>query len=185
MALPIQQGEWALDPAHSVVEFAVRHLGISTIRGRFGDVNAKLSIGPDVGSSTLTAEIDMSSVDTGNSDRDAHLRGTDFFDVETQPKMTFRSTSLAEVGDGSYSVTGDLTINGHTRSETLTARFFGTETFPMDGSTRAGFEATGQIDRTAYGIDFNVPLSGGGSMLSDRIDVALHAQLVGPTSDGD
>ena len=183
MSLPISAGEWTLDPAHSVVEFAVRHLGISTIRGRFGGVEATLTVGDDLGGSSLTAEIDMSSVDTGNADRDAHLRSTDIFDAETHPTMTFRSTEIAEDGDGSFRLTGDMTINGHTAPESLIARFHGTETFPMDGSTRAGFEATGTIDRTAYGITFNAPLASGGMMLSDDVEVVLDAQLVGPSDD--
>lgn len=183
MALPLANGTWTLDPAHSVVEFAVRHLGISTVRGRFGTVEAALVVGDDLSSSSLSAEIDMSSVDTGNPDRDAHLQGTDFFNVETQPKMTFSSTELSQSADGSYEVTGEVTINGHTQSETLSGRFFGTETFPMDGSIRAGFEMGGTIDRTAYGIAFNVPLSSGGVMLSDEVEITLHAQLVGPSSD--
>ena len=180
MALPIQQGEWSLDPAHSVLEFSVRHLGISSVKGRFGGVAATVTVGGDLGSSALAAEIDMSTVDTGNADRDAHLQGTDFFDVATQPKMSFRSTAIADNGNGSFSVTGEMTINGHTQSETLDATFHGTETFPMDGSNRAGFEARGTVDRSAYGIDFNVPLSGGNMMLSNDIDVAIQAQLVGP-----
>jgi YihY family inner membrane protein len=181
--LPITAGEWTLDPAHSVVEFAVRHLGISTVRGRFGGVTATLSVADDLSSSSLTAEIDMSTVDTGNSDRDAHLLGTDFFDANTQPTMSFRSTAIADAGDGAYRVSGDMTINAHTQRETLDARLFGIETFPMDGSTRAGFEASGRIDRTAYGIDFNVLLASGGVMLSNGIDITIDAQLVGPSDD--
>lgn len=180
MALPLASGEWSLDPAHSGVEFAVRHLGISTVRGRFGGVEATLDVGGTLSSSSLSAEIDLSTVDTGNADRDAHLRGTDFFDVETRPTMVFRSQAIQESGDGSYEITGELTINGQTRTETLTANFSGIETFPMDGSTRAGFDASGRIDRTDYGIDFNVPLASGGAMLSDDVDVTLHAQLIGP-----
>jgi len=123
MALPLQNGEWSLDPAHSVVEFAVRHLGISTIRGRFGGVEASVVVGSDLGSSSLAAEVDMSSVDTGNADRDTHLRSTDFFDVDTQPKMVFASTSMTQSGDEAYEVVGDLTINGQTHSETLSVTF--------------------------------------------------------------
>lgn len=182
MALPVQAGEWSLDPAHSAVEFSVRHLGISSVRGRFKDAAATLVVGDDLPSSSLSAEIQMASVDTGNADRDGHLQGTDIFNVETQPKMQFQSTAIAAAGDGSYQVTGDMTINGRTNSEALDITFFGTETFPMDGSTRAGFAASGQIDKTDYGIDFNVPLTSGGFMLSDKIDVTIDAQLVGPAS---
>ena len=183
MALPLGQGTWNLDPAHSVVEFAVRHLGISNIRGRFIGVEASLDVGADLDSSSLTAEVDMSTVDTGNPDRDGHLRSTDIFDVESQPRMRFASTGIAEAGDGRYAVTGDLTINGTTRSETLDVTFNGTGDNPLDGSTRGGFTATGTIDRTAYGIDWNVPLTQGGFMVANDVAVTLNAQLVGPAAD--
>ncbi|MGH1488828.1 MAG: YceI family protein [Acidimicrobiales bacterium] len=178
MALPVQQGEWTLDMAHSTIGFAVAHLGITTVRGRFTAGSAKLAVGADLASSSLTTEIAMASVDTGNSDRDGHLRSTDVFNVETQPTMAFQSTSISETGDGSYQVTGDMTINGQTKPETLSVTFSGTEVFPMDGSSRAGFSASGTIDKTAYGIEFNVPLAAGGFMLSDNIEVTIDAQLV-------
>lgn len=180
MALPVQQGEWSMDIAHSAVGFSVAHLGITTVRGRFTEGSATLVVGEDLASSSLSAEIAMASVDTGNADRDGHLRSTDIFNVESQPVMTFRSTAIAEAGDGAYQVIGDMTINGHTQSETLAVSFVGTEVFPMDQSNRAGFSAAGTIDKTAYGIDFNVPLSAGGFMLSDTIDITIDTQLVGP-----
>ena len=183
MALPLTSGDWALDPAHSVVGFAVRHLGISTIRGRFTDVNATLRVGDDLAGTSLEAEVEMASVSTGNEGRDGHLQSTEIFDVETQPKMRFASTAISEAGDGRYHVNGDLTLNGTTRSETLEVEFFGSETNPMDGSRRAGFAASGAIDRTEYGIDWNVPMPGGGGMLATTIAITLDAQLVGP-SDG-
>jgi polyisoprenoid-binding protein YceI len=165
---------------HSSIGFAARHLGISTLRGRFGSAEATLHVGDDLAGSSLEASIDMSSVDTGSPDRDGHLQSTDFFSVETQPKMTFSSTSIEDVGDGDYRLTGTLTLNGHSRTEILEARFFGTEQNPLDGSTRAGFEATGRIDRTDYGITWNVPLEAGGVMLSNEIAITLNTQLVGP-----
>lgn len=180
MSLPLPSGTWTLDPVHSNIGFAVRHLGISTLRGRFGSAEATLSVGDGLASSALNAEVDMSSVDTGNADRDGHLQGTDFFSVESQPKMSFVSESIEEAGDNRFRLTGTLTLNGHSQSETLDAEFFGSEKNPMDGSTRAGFEATGRIDRTAYGIGWNVPLDAGGVMLGTDIDITLNAQLVGP-----
>lgn len=183
MALPLDTGVWNLDPAHSVVGFSVRHLGISSVRGRFTDVAASLTVGGDLASSTLQAEVEMASVSTGNEGRDGHLQGTDIFNVESQPKMTFMSTSIAESGDGHYQVTGEMTINGTTRPETLDVEFFGSQTNPMDNSVRAGFAATGSIDRSAYGIDWNVPIPGGGMMLANTIAVTLDAQLIGPTAE--
>lgn len=182
MALPLSNGDWTMDPAHSVVGFSVRHLGISTIRGRFTDASATLSVGDDLAGTTLSAEVEMASVSTGNEGRDGHLQSTEIFNVESQPKMTFVSTSIAEAAGGRYQVTGDLTLNGTTRSETLDVEFFGTETNPMDSSSRAGFAAQGTVDRTAYGIDWNVPMPGGGAMLANDIAITLDAQLVGPSS---
>lgn len=183
MSLPLTSGSWSLDPAHSVVEFTVRHLGISTIRGRFTDVSATLDVGEGLGESSLAAEVGMASVTTGDENRDGHLRSTEIFDVETQPKMNFASTGITDAGDGHYRVTGDMTINGTTNSETLDVTFGGTESNPLDGSTRAGFSAAGSIDRTVYGIDWNVPMPGGGSMLATTIDLVIDAQLVAPTAD--
>lgn len=178
MSLPIKAGRWTLDPAHSVVEFAVRHLGISTIRGRFGDVTATLTAGDDLAGSSLTAEVAMASVDTGDENRDNHLRSTDIFNVEDGPTMGFTSSSITDSGPNRYQVTGELSINGTTRTETLDVEFHGIESNPLDSSTRAGFSATGRIDRAAYGIDWNVPLPAGGFMLGNTIDLILEAQLI-------
>lgn len=183
MALPLSKGDWTMDPAHSVVGFSVRHLGISTIRGRFTDASATLSVGDDLASTALSAEIEMASVSTGNEGRDGHLQSTDIFNVESQPKMSFASTSITEAAGGGYQVTGNLTLNGTTHPETLDVEFFGTETNPMDSSSRAGFAASGKVDRTKYGIDWNVPMPGGGAMLANDIAVTLDAQLVGPSAE--
>lgn len=183
MSLPLAAGEWTMDPVHSNISFAARHLGISTIGGRFISGEATLAVGETLADTSLTAEIDLSSVDTGNPDRNGHLQSTDFFSVETKPKMSFASTSIEDLGDNRYRLNGDLTLNDHTQAETLEATFFGTEKNPIDGTTRAGFEATGRIDRTDYGLTWNVPLEAGGVMLSHDIDITLHTQLVGPTAE--
>jgi polyisoprenoid-binding protein YceI len=183
MALPLTPGDWTLDPAHSVVGFSVRHLGISLIRGRFTDVTATLTVGADLGASGLFADVAMASVTTGNEARDGHLQSTEIFNAENQPTMSFRSTSIAEAGGGRYQLVGDMTINGTTRTETLDVELVGTETNPMDSSLRAGFAATGSIDRTAYGIDWNVPMPDGGGMLAATIDITLDTQLIGPSAD--
>jgi polyisoprenoid-binding protein YceI len=183
MSLPLSSGRWTLDPVHSNILFSVRHLGISTLRGRFVQAEASLDVGDDLDTSSLAAEVELSSIDTGNSDRDGHVRSSDFFSVDTRPKMTFHSSSIEELADGRYRFTGTLALNDHSQEETLEAVFFGTEKNPLDGSTRAGFEATGRIDRTDYGINWNVPLDSGGLMLGTGIDITINTQLVGP-SDG-
>ena len=183
MSLPLSSGTWTMDPVHSVVQFSVRHLGISTFRGRFADVEATLDVGDDLAGTSLSATVGMGSIDTGNPDRDGHVRSSDIFNAEANPKMTFTSTGLTENGDGGYEVTGEMTMHGVTKTETLAVAFHGTEDNPLDGSVRAGFSAAGRIDRTAYGIDWNVPLASGGIMLGKEVDITIDAQLVAPSTD--
>ena len=180
-SLSLNPGTWTLDPLHCAVEFTVRHMAISKVRGRFRAFTAALDVGADLASTVLRAEIDMSSVDTGNADRDAHLRNSDFFDVEAHPSMVFVSTAIRPDGD-SYLVDGELTINGVTNRETLSVDFHGVETFPGDGSVHAGFEATGTIRRSVYGVDFNVPLAAGGVVIADKIGIELDIQLLAPAA---
>ena len=123
--LPLAAGTWTADPNHSNVGFTVRHLGLSKVRGRFEDVTATVVVGPDLASTSVTAEIDMASVSTGNTDRDAHLASSDFFNAEKNPKMTFRSTSIEGSGE-EYTLVGDLTLNGITKPVELEVEFFGT-----------------------------------------------------------
>lgn len=183
MALPLPSGTWTMDPVHSVVQFSVRHLGISSIRGSFAEAEASLDVGDDLSATALSATIGMGSIKTGNADRDGHVTSSDIFNAEANPKMTFRSNAISDGGDGGYEVAGDMTINGVTRPETLAVTFFGTEDNPLDGSVRAGFAASGRIDRTAYGIDWNVPLASGGIMLGKEVDISIDAQLVAPADD--
>lgn len=179
-SLPLSPGLWTLDPVHCSVEFTARHMAISKVRGRFRDFTAEVAVGETLETSALTATVDLASVDTNNADRDAHLRNSDFFNVETHPQMTFQSTTITPTAAGQYAVTGNMTINGITRTEVLDVTFHGTETFPGDGSFHAGFEATGTINRTDYGVDFNVPLGTGGFVISDKIGIELDIQLLAP-----
>ena len=176
MTVPLEPGAWTIDPAHSTVEFLIRHLGLSKVRGRFNDFDARLQVGDDLASTTLEATVDLASVDTNNADRDNHLRSTDFFDVDTHPTLTFTSKRVEE-RDGRYVVMGDLTLNGVTRPVDLDVDFNGTEVYPMTGKTHAGFTATGEISRKEWGVDFNVPLSAGGVVLGDRVRLEIEAQL--------
>ncbi len=174
--LPVEAGTWKIDPAHSSVEFVVRHMGLSKVRGRFGTYDATLVVGADPASSSLNAQVDMSSVDTGNADRDAHLAGTDFFDAQTNPTMTFRSTRI-DGGPEEWVAHGELTIAGTTLPAELDIEFNGTETFPMDQSVHAGFSATTTISRKAYGVEFDVPLGGEKVMIGDKVTIELEAQF--------
>jgi polyisoprenoid-binding protein YceI len=174
----LHPGTWVLDRAHAAAVFSVRHMGISRVRGTFTGVDATLTVGDDLATTTLSAVVDMATVNTNNAMRDAHLRATDFFDVDAHPTMEFRSVTILESGADSYTVLGDLTINGTTRTQSLEVEFLGTEVFPPDGSTHAGITAKGSLSRKAFGIDFNVPLAAGGVVVGDKIDIELDIQLI-------
>ncbi len=178
--LVLATGHWTLDPNHSGVHFRIRHLGLSNVRGRFDRFTASLRVGQRIEDTSVEATIEMASVDTNQPDRDAHLRSTDFFSAEQHPQMTFRSSAVRPRGDGEYEMTGDLTINGITRSVVLDVEFNGVEVFPADGSTHAGFSATTEINRDDFGVDFNMPLGIDKVGLGQRVKVELEMQFVAP-----
>lgn len=165
-------GRYNIDPSHSEVGFTVRHLGLSKVRGRFNTFSGTIDIGADRLASSVTASIDMSSVDTNNADRDNHLRSTDFFGIDANPTIEFVSTSVTEAA-----VSGQLTINGVTKPVTLDLEFHGVSVDGYD-TTRAGFSATTVIERSAFGIDFNAPLGLDGMLISDKVTIELEVQAV-------
>jgi polyisoprenoid-binding protein YceI len=175
-------GTWTLDPNHSGVNFKVRHIGLSNVRGRFNSFTAALHVGATLAETSVEAEIDMSSVDTNQADRDAHLRGTDFFSTDLHPQMLFRSTGIRADG-ATFAVDGELTINGITHPVTLDVDFEGVQDFPGDGSTHAGFSATTEITRDDFGVDFNMPLGDDRFALGKRIAIELDIQFVAPQAD--
>jgi polyisoprenoid-binding protein YceI len=177
--LPLAAGTWVADPSHTTVGFVVRHLGLSKVRGRFDGVAAHLVVGDDLASSSVSADIEMGTVTTGNTDRDAHLASSDFFNADTNPTMTFRSTSISGEGE-EFTMIGDLTVNGVTKQVELDVEFFGTSVFPLDQSTRAGFSAIGTISRKDFGINFNAPVGADKVMISDKVTLDLDVQLVAP-----
>lgn len=178
--LPLAAGAWPVDTHHSSVEFTVRHLGLSKVRGRFNKFDATLEVGERLDETSLVATVDLSSVDTNEADRDAHLRGTDFFDTDNNPEMRFESTGIE--GDGNeFELTGNLTINGVTAPLTLEVEFNGTEVYPMDQKVHAGFSAEGTLSRKAYGIDFDVPLGVDKVALGDKVQIELEVQFVDPS----
>ncbi len=174
--LPLSTGTWSADPAHSSVEFTIRHLGLTKVRGRFNSFEASIEVGESLEASTVSATIAMSSVDTNNADRDAHLLGSDFFAVDTNPTMEFRSTSLSGAGDD-WTLQGDLTINGQTNPVELDVEFYGLATDPY-GNSKAGFSGETTISRKDFGIEFNAPLETGGVLLADKVAIQLELQFV-------
>lgn len=176
-ALPLVPGTWTLDPLHSEVGFTIRHLGISKVRGAFRQLDAQLVVGPTLAESSVTATIAVSSIDTGNPDRDAHVLAPDLLDVTVRPTLTFRSTAITDEGDSGYRLDGELTIGSVTRPVTLQAELGGLETFPMDGSTHAGFDASGEVRRSDFGITFG-PLD---AALGNVLKIAIDLQFVAPS----
>jgi polyisoprenoid-binding protein YceI len=178
--LPLAPGRWVVDHAHSSVVFSIRHLGLSKVRGRFASFDATLDVGDTVDDVRVDATIDMSSVDTNNADRDAHLLSTDFFGVDEHPTMTFRSTGISGSA-GDWILEGELTINGITKLVELEVEFHGTEMF-QDVALHAGFSAEGELRRNDFGIDFGIiPLGGEKLALSDKVRWELDLQFVAPS----
>lgn len=167
-------GTWVLDPTHTTIEFVARHLMVSKVRGGFKEFAGAIEIGEDPSQSSVSVDVAMASVTTGTEDRDHHLRSADFFDIESHPTMTFRSTSVAPKDDR-WSVTGDLTINATTRPITLDTEFVGVATDPY-GNTKAAFSAWTSINREDFGLTWNVPLEAGGFLVSKNIDIEIEAQ---------
>ncbi|HLO12156.1 MAG TPA: YceI family protein, partial [Pseudoneobacillus sp.] len=157
--------KWALDPAHSSVDFSVRHMMIAKVKGSFNSFSASIEADPsDLTTANIQFTIDLSSVDTRNEDRDNHLRSADFFDVENNPTMTFSSTSITKTSEGEYDVTGDLTLRGVTRSETFVVTYEGSGKDPW-GNEKVGFNAEGKIKRSDYGLTWNAALETGGVLV--------------------
>lgn len=166
-------GIYDLDTAHSSVGFTVRHAMVTKVRGEFTDFTATLTTNQEnPADSKVEATVVTGSVDTRNEDRDAHIKGEDFFDVEKFPEMTFASTSFDVDASGNGTVTGDLTIKGTTKPVTLDVETFGVEEDPF-GNTRLGFEASTTINRKDFGIDFEAPLNSGGALVGEKINIEI------------
>ena len=170
-------GTYGLDASHSEVGFAVRHLMVSKVRGRFSDFAGTIGIGEDPLDSSVAVTIQMASVDTRDEQRDGHLRSGDFFDVEAWPTMTYQSRSVGQAGKARYIVEGDLTIKGVTRPVPLELTFEGGGTDPW-GGVRLGFSARAEIDREAFGLSWNQALETGGVVVGKKVSIEIDAQAV-------
>lgn len=167
----IVAGTWTIDPSHSEVGFTVRHL-MTKVRGQFEKFEGKVTTGESLADTVAEATIDLNSVNTRDAQRDGHLRSADFFDVEKSGPMTFVSTSF----DGT-TATGELTIKGNTRPVELDVEFLGIDKDAY-GNTRIGFEATTEISRKEFGVDFQIPLDGGKVLVGDKVNVLLSVQAI-------
>ncbi|MGH3477662.1 MAG: YceI family protein [Pseudonocardiaceae bacterium] len=169
-------GTWDIDATHSDVSFSVRHMMVSKVRGRFNGISGRLVTGADLLDSSVTADIDVNSFDTGNAQRDEHIRSADFLHAAQYPTMTYRSTGVGRDG-GDIVVDGELTLHGVTRQVPLAVELTG---FGLDpyGGTRVGFSATTKINRKDFGIDTELPLDGGGVVIGDTVQISLDIQAV-------
>lgn len=170
-------GEYRIDPAHASAEFTARHIMISKVRGRFAGVTGVISVGDDPERSSVEATVPVDSLDTGNAQRDQHLRSADFFDVASHPDMMFRSTAVSAVGGGLWDVRGDLTIRDVTREIILPVRFEGANVTP-DGEERIAFSATLELDRDDWGLTWNQSLETGGVLIGPRVRVDLDVEAL-------
>lgn len=169
-------GTWTIDAVHSEVGFSVRHMMVSKVRGRFSKFEGEITVADDPLKSSGRASIDLSSVDTRAEDRDNHLRSSDFFDIETHPTMTYESKGVRRDGEDLVA-DGELTIRGVTRPVTLAVEWGGVHPDPWGGK-RLGLSATGRINRKDFGIEFNIPIEGGGFVVGDRVDLYLEIEAV-------
>ncbi|CAN5480507.1 YceI family protein [soil metagenome] len=168
-------GTWAIDPVHSSISFSVRHLVVSKVRGTFGSFSGAITVAED-GTPSVIAEIDIASVNTGNEQRDAHIKAADFFDVEQYPTASFVSTGVRADGDN-YVLDGDFTLKGVTKPVSLALEFNGTNPGMGHGAV-AGFEASVVLNRKDFGIDIDMPLETGGAVVGDKVTITLEIEAL-------
>ena len=169
-------GTWTIDPVHTDVSFSVRHMMVSKVRGHFQTFEGEIVTAEDPLQSRATASIDLRSLDTNNSQRDDHIRSADFFEVDTYPTMTYRSTGIHR-DRGDLFVDGELSLHGVTRNVTLEIEPNGFTKDPF-GGTRTGFSVKGEINRKDFGIDIDLPMDGGGVVVGDKISIAIEVEAV-------
>ncbi|MGY1710933.1 YceI family protein [Geodermatophilus sp. SYSU D00758] len=169
-------GTWDIDAGHSTVGFSVRHMMVSKVRGYFREFSGEIVTAEDPARNSVTAVVELASIDTRQEQRDAHIRSADFFDVDNHPQMTFRSTGVRAEG-GDWFVDGELTLKGHTRPVTLALEpnGFGADAY---GGYRAGFSARTEINRNDFGVDIKMPMDGGGVVVGDKVAIELEIEAV-------
>ncbi|MBM7572492.1 YceI family protein [Aquibacillus albus] len=166
-----------VDPAHSSIDFSVKHMMVTKVKGTFHEFDTAIEADPeDLTTADIEFNIDLASVDTGSEDRDNHLKSADFFDVENNPKMTFKTTNIVKASDDEYNVTGDLTIKDVTKSETFKVVFEGQGQDPW-GNQVYGFTGEGKINREDYGLTWNAALETGGVLVGQDVKISMDFQL--------
>lgn len=167
--------KWNVDSAHSSLDFSVKHMMISRVKGTFHDFEASIVADPeDLTTADIAFSVDLASIDTRNADRDNHLRTNDFSDIENHPKLTFKATKIEKTDDDEYDVTGDMTIKGVTNTETFHVTYEGSAS--MDGNEVAGFSGEGKINRKDYGMTYNPVLESGGVVVGDQVKISIQIE---------
>ena len=175
---PTLTGTYAIDPTHSRIGFVARHAMVTKVRGSFTEFAGSGTFDEaDPANSHLELTIQANSIDTGNADRDGHLRSNDFFDMETYPEITFTSTNVARTGDDTYAVTGDLTIKGVTKPVTVEFDYTGTAVDTY-GNTRLGLEGRTTVDRKDWGVNWNAALEAGGVLVSEKVTLEFDVSAI-------
>ena len=170
--------KWVIDPAHSEIAFKVKHLMITNVKGAFKQFYASVyTEGDDFKNAEVNFKMDAASVDTGNSDRDTHLKSPDFFDVENHKEITFVSREIENVDGGNFRIHGDLTIKGTAKPITVSVDFLGLAKDPW-GNEKAGFELSTKINRKDWGLNWNVAIEAGGVLVSDDVYINCEVQLL-------
>lgn len=168
--------KWIVDPTHSAIEFSVKHMMIAKVKGSFNKFEASILANPsDLTTAEIDFTVDVASIDTRNADRDNHLRTADFFDVEKNPTLTFKSTKIVKTDEDEYDVTGNVTLNGVTQEETFSITFEGQGKDPW-GNEKAGFSGKGKVKRSDYGLTYNAALETGGVLIGDQITLTIEIE---------
>lgn len=169
---------WQIDASHSHIGFSVKHMMIATVRGQFKTYTGSLELNTeDLTRSSLSGEIEVSSIDTREPQRDDHLRSADFFDAANHPKILFKSTQIEQVEGNEFRITGDLTIRGVTKEIVLEAEYAGIHKDPW-GNTRTGFTVTGSLNRKDFGLSWNAALETGGVLVGEKVKLELEVEAV-------
>ena len=170
--------KWAIDPSHSEISFKIKHLVVTTLTGKFETFEGGLeTANEDFSDATISFTANVASINTGNADRDGHLKSDDFFNAEAFPKVTFTSTSFTKTSDGEYKLASNITLRDVTKPIELTVEYGGTATDPW-GNVKAGFEINGKIKRKEFGLKWDALTEAGGAVVSDEVKLHLNVQLV-------
>jgi polyisoprenoid-binding protein YceI len=176
---PSTLATWKLDPAHSAAEFKVKHMMISNVKGKFHGLSGVLSLNEaDITQSSVEASVDVASLNTGDVQRDGHLKSADFFEAEKFSAMTFKSTKIESLGEGAYNVAGDLTLHGVTKPVTFAVEDVSAPGKDPWGNLRIGLSATTRINRKDFGLTWNAALETGGVLVGEEIAITLDVQFI-------